>query len=48
MNGKKNNPQTALAKMPRGLADRLPAEITAAEKMLAVIKESCLSRLNQA
>jgi len=40
MNGKKNNMQTANAKLPRGFADRLPAEIAATEKMLAVIKES--------
>src|ERR1700738_5536508 len=40
MNGKKNNMQTAHAKLPRGLADRSPAEIAATEKMLAVIKES--------
>jgi len=40
MNGKKNNMQTAYAKLPRGFADRSPAEIVATEKMLAVIKES--------
>src|ERR1700730_9303375 len=40
MNGKKNNMQTARAKLPRGFADRSPAEIAATEKMLAVIKES--------
>jgi histidyl-tRNA synthetase len=40
MNGKKNNMQTAPAKLPRGFADRLPAEIAATEKMLAVIKKS--------
>src|SRR5256886_8002603 len=40
MNGKKNNAQTAPAKLPRGFADRPPAEIAATEKMLAVIKES--------
>jgi histidyl-tRNA synthetase len=40
MNGKKNNMQTAHAKLPRGFADRSPAEIAATEKMLAVIKES--------
>jgi histidyl-tRNA synthetase len=40
MNGKKNNMQTARATLPRGFADRLPAEIAATEKMLAVIKES--------
>ena len=39
MNGKKNNMQTAPAKLPRGFADRPPAEIAATEKMLAVIKE---------
>src|ERR1700730_2397044 len=40
MNGRKNNMQTAQAKLPRGFADRPPAEIAATEKMLAVIKES--------
>src|ERR1700726_4284041 len=40
MNGKKNNMQPAHAKLPRGFADRSPAEIAATEKMLAVIKES--------
>jgi histidyl-tRNA synthetase len=40
MNDKKNNVQTARAKLPRGFADRSPAEIAATEKMLAVIKES--------
>ncbi len=40
MNGKKNNMQTAPAKLPRGFADRPPAEIAATEKMLAVIKKS--------
>jgi histidyl-tRNA synthetase len=40
MNGKKNNMQTARATLPRGFADRSPAEIAATEKMLAVIKES--------
>jgi histidyl-tRNA synthetase len=40
MNGKKNNIQTASAKLPRGLADRPPSEIAATEKMLAVIKET--------
>src|SRR6202045_4658490 len=40
MNGKKNNVQAARAKLPRGFADRPPAEIAATEKMLAVIKES--------
>src|ERR1700724_3837013 len=40
MNGKKNNVQTARAKLPRGFAERSPAEIAATEKMLAVIKES--------
>src|ERR1700720_3365963 len=40
MNGKKNNMQTAHAKLPRGFADRSPAEIAATEKMFAVIKES--------
>ena len=39
MNGKKNNTQTVHAKLPRGFADRPPAEIAATEKMLAVIKE---------
>ncbi|HEV7910400.1 MAG TPA: HisS family protein [Methylocella sp.] len=40
MNGKKNNMQTARATLPRGFADRPPAEIAATDKMLAVIKES--------
>src|SRR3984893_12105921 len=40
MNGKKNNVQTAPAKLPRGFAERPPAEIAATEKMLAVIKKS--------
>jgi histidyl-tRNA synthetase len=40
MNGKKNKMQTARAKLPRGFADRSPAEIAATEKMLAVIKGS--------
>jgi histidyl-tRNA synthetase len=40
MNGKQNNTQTAWAKLPRGFADRLPAEIAATEKMLGLIKES--------
>ncbi|MGH6934989.1 MAG: ATP phosphoribosyltransferase regulatory subunit, partial [Methylocella sp.] len=40
MNGKKNEIQTASAKLPRGLADRPPSEIAATEKMLAVIKET--------
>ncbi len=39
MNGKTNNTQTGHAKLPRGFVDRLPAEIAATEKMLAVIKE---------
>ncbi len=39
MNGKRNNMQTARATLPRGFADRSPAEIAATEKMLAVIKE---------
>jgi histidyl-tRNA synthetase len=40
MNGKQNNAKTVHAKLPRGLADRPPAEIAATEKMLVVIKES--------
>src|ERR1700732_1666754 len=40
MNDKKNNVRAYPAKLPRGFADRLPAEIAATEKMLAVIKES--------
>jgi histidyl-tRNA synthetase len=40
MNGKQNNAQTVRAALPRGFADRPPAEIAATEKMLAVIKES--------
>ncbi len=39
MNGKKNDMRTARAKLPRGFADRTPAEIAATEKMLALIKE---------
>ncbi|MGH6868347.1 MAG: histidine--tRNA ligase [Methylocella sp.] len=38
MNGKKNDTQAARARLPRGFADRAPAEIAATEKMLAVIK----------
>ncbi|MGH6836107.1 MAG: histidine--tRNA ligase [Methylocella sp.] len=40
MNGKKNGARASPAKLPRGFADRLPGEIAATEKMLAVIKES--------
>ncbi|MGA9488045.1 MAG: histidine--tRNA ligase, partial [Methylocella sp.] len=43
MNDKKNATQTArasLANLPRGFADRAPAEIAATEKMLALIKET--------
>ncbi|HUB65745.1 MAG TPA: histidine--tRNA ligase [Methylocella sp.] len=40
MNGKKNETQTARAKLPRGLIDRGPAEIAATEKMLGLIKET--------
>jgi histidyl-tRNA synthetase len=40
MNGKQNNVQTARATLPRGFADRPPAEIAATDKMLAVIKKS--------
>jgi histidyl-tRNA synthetase len=40
MNDKKNGARAARAKLPRGFADRLPAEIAATEKMLAVIKAS--------
>ncbi|HUI19826.1 MAG TPA: histidine--tRNA ligase [Methylocella sp.] len=40
MNGKKNETQTTRAKLPRGLLDRPPAEITATEKMLGLIKET--------
>src|ERR1700737_2258523 len=40
MNGKKNNMQTAPAKLPRGFTDRPPAEMSPTEKMLAVIKKS--------
>src|SRR5271169_6466533 len=40
MNGKKNNMQTARAKLPRGFADRARGEIAATEKMLALIKET--------
>src|SRR6202048_292789 len=38
MNGKKYNMQTAHAKLPRGFADRPPAEIAATETMLATIR----------
>ncbi|PNE12424.1 MAG: histidine--tRNA ligase [Beijerinckiaceae bacterium] len=38
MNGKKNNMQTARAKLPRGFADRARGEIAATEKMLGLIK----------
>ena len=34
MNDKKNAPPATRAKLPRGLADRAPAEIAATEKML--------------
>ncbi len=40
MNDKKNSARTSAAKLPRGFADRAPAEIAATEKMLAIIKES--------
>ncbi len=40
MNDEKNGVRAAPAKLPRGFADRLPAEIAATEKMLAVIKAS--------
>jgi histidyl-tRNA synthetase len=40
MNDEKNGVHAAPAKLPRGFADRLPAEIAATEKMIAVIKES--------
>jgi histidyl-tRNA synthetase len=40
MNDKKNGVRASPAKLPRGFADRSPAEIAATEKMLAVIKES--------
>jgi histidyl-tRNA synthetase len=38
MNGKKNNTQTARAKLPRGFADRARGEIAATEKILGLIK----------
>ena len=38
MNGKKNNMQTARAKLPRGFADRARGEIAATEKMFGLIK----------
>jgi histidyl-tRNA synthetase len=38
MNGKKNNMQTARAKLPRGFADRVRGEIAATERMLGLIK----------
>ncbi|HUZ90725.1 MAG TPA: histidine--tRNA ligase [Methylocella sp.] len=40
MNDKKNTARASLAKLPRGLADRAPAEIAATEKMLGLIKET--------
>jgi histidyl-tRNA synthetase len=40
MNNEKNGARTSIAKLPRGFADRPPAEIAATEKMLAVIKAS--------
>jgi histidyl-tRNA synthetase len=40
MNDKKNGARASAAKLPRGFADRAPAEIAATEKMLAAIKES--------
>jgi len=40
MNDQKTNAPRASAKLPRGLADRGPADIAATEKMLAAIKES--------
>ncbi len=40
MNDQKTNAPRASAKLPRGLADRGPADIEATEKMLAAIKES--------
>ena len=40
MNDKKNAARASLAKLPRGLADRAPAEIAATEKMLSLIKET--------
>jgi histidyl-tRNA synthetase len=39
MNDKKNAARAAFARLPRGFADRLPAEIAATDKMLAAIKE---------
>ncbi|QBR70437.1 histidine--tRNA ligase [Beijerinckiaceae bacterium] len=40
MNDRTNGARTSPAKLPRGFTDRLPAEIAATEKMLAVIKAS--------
>jgi histidyl-tRNA synthetase len=40
MNDKKNGARASLARLPRGFADRPPAEIAATEKMLAAIKET--------
>jgi histidyl-tRNA synthetase len=40
MNDKNNAPQAARARLPRGFADRAPAEIAATEKMLGLIKET--------
>ena len=40
MNDKNNASQAARARLPRGFADRAPAEIAATEKMLGLIKET--------
>src|SRR3979411_1000007 len=40
MNGKKNNMQTAHAKLPRGFVDRPPAEIAATGGMIETIRQT--------
>ena len=40
MNDETKNAPRASARLPRGLADRGPAEIAATERMLAAIRES--------
>jgi histidyl-tRNA synthetase len=40
MNDKNNASQAARARLPRGFADRAPAEIAATEKMLGLIRET--------
>jgi histidyl-tRNA synthetase len=40
MNDKNNTPQAARARLPRGFADRAPAEIAATDKILGLIRET--------